>query len=263
MVIANAQWRGRSGWRRPVSDAERYVPGLCFGQTPGVLVAVVGLTGGAGASVLAYLIAATAARESNGAPVLLADTSGPTSTLASLAGVTARLTLCDIAQRIAAGETVPVPLWTDGDDGLRIIAGVPQFTVDASRETLTRILKDAREAHCLTVVDAGTLARQADQAALASATHVAWAVTANEQAVMAAGRMLERVAPFSRPELIVARSDPAGTKPPFRALTQLAESRRAPLVLIPTFGNITGISVDEMAERSQVGLQAIGGVLQR
>ena len=236
--------------------------GLSFRQAPGPLLAVAGLSGGAGASVLAYLTAVTAARESS-APVIVLDTGGPTAGLAGHAGVSAPLTLADVAQRIAAHEPVTGALWAEGEHGLRVLAGVPQFTVDGERDAILRVLSDAREAHCLTVADAGTLARGAGQTALSAATHVAWVLTANEDGVIRARETLRRIAPLSRPELVVARGDPAGSRPPMSALEDLADDRRAPLVLMPTFGDLAHVGSDTMAERAQQALQTIGGVLHR
>jgi hypothetical protein len=255
-------WRRGSRWRGYANNGEPFVSALSFREAPGPVLAVAGLSGGAGASVLAYLIAATAARESS-APVLVVDTGGPTGGLASYAGVSAPLTLADIAERLAAGEPVGGPLWAEGKHGLRVLAGVPQFTVDGRGPEILRVLSDAREAHGLTVADTGTLARRAEQAALAAATHIAWMLVANDDGVARARRVLERIAPLSRPELLVARADPAGRKPAVSALADLADDRRAPLVLMPTFGELSHAADDAMAEQAGLALQAIGGVLGR
>jgi len=251
-------------WRRrgAASSGEPSVPALCFRRAPGPLLAVAGLSGGAGASVLAYLIAVTAAVQSS-APVLVIDAGGPTGGLAAHAGVSARLTLADIAERIAADEPVTGALWADGEHGLRVLAGVPQFTVDPNRDAVLRVLSDAREAHGLTVADAGTLARTAGQAALAAATHVAWTLPASTSGVTRARRVLERIAPLARPEILVARADPAVHKPPVTELANLADERRAPLVLMPSLGDVAQCASAELAERSALALQAIGGVLRR
>lgn len=249
-------------WRPGASSDEPFVCSLSFREAPGPLLAVAGLCGGAGASVLAYLIAVTAARESS-APVLVADTGGSTGGLAAHAGVSAPLTLADIAQRLTAEEPVKGALWADGEHGLRVLAGVPQFTVDGERDAVLRVLADAREAHALTVVDVGTLARRAEHAALAAATHVAWILPASEDGATRARRVLQRIAPLSRPEILVARADPAVSRPPVSLFADLADDRRAPLVLMPSLGDLSGAASDAPAERAQLALQAIGGVLRR
>lgn len=258
----------RSGWRRaslrpaPANSGALDIPGLAFHQPPGPLLVVAGLSGGAGASVLAYLIAATAARQSSG-PVLVGDTGGPTAGLAAHAGVTSPRTLVDIAERIDREEAVTGGLWAHGENGLRVLAGAPQFTVDASREAILRVLGDARRAHALTVLDGGTLARLAEQAALAAATHIAWTLPATRDGAERARRVLERIVPLTRPEIIVARAESSRERPPLRELADLADERRAPLVLMPSVGEVSHSRLNELTELAQVPLQAIGGVLRR
>ena len=130
------------------------VSGLSFHATPGPLLAIVGLCGGAGVSVLAHLIAVSAAGSSK-AQVLLADTGGPTAGLALYSGATAPLTLADVSDRLGSGERVAPRFWADAPDGLRVLAGVPQFTVQGTDESVRRVLRDARAVHGLTVVERG------------------------------------------------------------------------------------------------------------
>jgi len=251
-------------WRRAraASSVELSVLGLSFRRAPGPMLAVAGLSGGAGASTLAYLIAATAAAQST-APILVADTGGPTGGLAAHTGVRAPRTLAEITERLAAGEQLTGSLWAEGEHGLRVLAAQPQFTVHGEREQIRRVLTDARAVHGLTVVDVGTLARAAEQAALAVATHVVWILPATTTGVARAAHVLERVAPLSQPEVLVARAEPGVRRPPMVALADLADERRAPLVLMPAVGDPAGTPVGVLAERAQITLQAIGGVLQR
>jgi hypothetical protein len=257
-----SSWRQSSPRRAHANSDALDIPGLCFHDPPGPLLAVAGLSGGAGASVLAYLIAATAARHSTG-PVLVADTGGPTGGLAAHAAVSAPRTLVEIAERIDHAEPVTGCLWAQGENGLRVLAGSPQFTVDATRESIQRVLHDARHAHALTVLDAGTLARPAEQTALATATHVAWALQGTRDGAARARRVLERIVPLTCPEIIVARAHTGRGGPPMRELADLADERRAPLVLIPSLEHTAGGRLGELAEAGQVALQAIGGVLGR
>jgi hypothetical protein len=259
---------GPAGWRRSllpahsVSAAGLSVGGLSFHRTPGPLLAVVGLCGGAGVSVLAHLIAATAAATSE-APVLLADTGGPTAGAALYSGASAPLTLADISDRVVAEERVTPRFWADGADGLRVLAGEPQFTVQGSDESVRLVLSDARVAHGLTVVDAGTLARPAEQAALAVASHVAWVLPASRCGLARGERMLDRITRLSRPEILVARADPAAGKPPLSRLADLADARRAPLVLLPHLGQVVDRPLRDLQVEAAVGLQALGGLLSR
>ena len=254
-------WRASSR-RTPPGAGVPNIAGLSFGGTPGPLLAAVGLCGGAGVSTLAYLIAATAAAQSQ-APVLLADTGGPTAGLAAYTRATAALTLADISERVAGAERVPPRFWADGPHGLRVLAGDPQFTVHGTDEAVRRVLADARDAHGLTVVDAGTLARPAEQAALAAATHIAWVLPATVSGVARGQRVLERVTRLSRPEILVARAEAGERKPPVGALADLADRRHAPLLLVPYLDDVAGRPLHELAGEAGVALQAIGGLLAR
>jgi hypothetical protein len=255
--------RPRSGFarRRAVASTDApSVPGLSFTKTPGPLLLVVGLVGGAGASTLAYLTAAIAAAEST-APVLVCDTGGPTAGLGVYAGVQSARTLADTSERVVAGEPTGGGLFAQAQDGPRVIAGDPQFTVSGEKEGVQRLLHDARLVHGLTVVDGGTLARGAEQAVITVATHVAWVLPATDGALQRARRVLARMAPLGRPELIIARAD--SQRAPMDALGDLADERRAPLILMPHLAALAeDRSVDACGEAA-LTLQAIAGLLQR
>ena len=254
--------RRRNSRAHGASGVVPSVPGLSFRRAPGPLLAVAGLSGGAGASTLAYLIAVTAAAQS-AVPILVADTGGPTGGISAHAGVRAPRTLAAITERLSAGESVTGSLWADGEHGLRVLAGQPEFTVDGEREHLRRVLNDARAVHGLTVVDVGTLGRGAEQAALATATHVVWVLPASETGAARAAHVRRRVALLSQPEVMVARAEPGVRRPPMGALADLADGRRAPLLLMPALGDLAGRPVGALAEHTQITLQAIGGVLRR
>lgn len=226
------------------------------------MLAVVGLCGGAGVSVLAHLIAATAAASSE-APVLLADTGGPTAGAALYAQAATPLTLADISDRVAAQERVPPRFWADAHDGLRVLAGLPQFTAQGTDESVRRVLRDARAVHGLTVLDAGTLARPAEQAALAAASHVAWVLPASASGLARGGRVLDRINRLSRPEILVGRAEPGGGKRPVGGLADLADSRGAPLVLVPYLGEVTSRQLCDVQLDATLALQALGGLLSR
>jgi hypothetical protein len=193
--------------------------------------------------------------------VLVCDTGGPTAGLASYAGVTACRTLADAAELVAGAEPLTGGLFAVDEHGLRVIAGEPQFTVHPEKAGVQRVLNDAREAHGLTVLDGGTLARASDQTAMGVATHVAWVLPASESALARARRVLDRIAPLSRPELLIARSD--GGKAPIGALRDLADHRRAPLVLMPQVMDFLDMPVLDVAGEAALTLQAIGGLMRR
>ena len=73
-------------------QAARHTEGLAFDTADGPLVAICGLCGGAGASTLAYTLAAAAAERST-QPVFACETSGITGGLALYARAQPRLSL--------------------------------------------------------------------------------------------------------------------------------------------------------------------------
>ena len=135
-----------------------------------------GLCGGAGASTLAYLTALVAARRDDWA-VLVADTGGPTAGISHYAGVQAPRSLTEAAEHVNAGLPTG-ELIARTADGLRVLATSPTLTQTCSREGVELLLAHARERYTLTVIDCGTLAREADQVALAQASQVAWVLPA-------------------------------------------------------------------------------------
>jgi cellulose biosynthesis protein BcsQ len=230
--------------------------------TRGPLLAVSGLCGGAGSSTLAFLVAAYAARHGRG-PVLVADTGGPGGGLSCYAGVTAPRSLTDAADYVASGLPTGQLVATT-DDGLRVLATGPQFTLECPRGGIELLLDHARERYALTVVDCGTLAREADQLALAKASHVAWVLPATGSGVLRARRVLEAADSWLRGhELIVARRDERAPKAAVRELRRLAEHRRAALVLLPSLPDLTVGQLDRALALAQVSLQAIAGALSR
>jgi MinD-like ATPase involved in chromosome partitioning or flagellar assembly len=239
-----------------VSDIE-----LRFDAKGGPLVAVVGLCGGAGVSTLTYLVGLVAARAST-APILACDMGGPTAGLAAYAGVESPRSVSQIAHALGAREQTPGSLFAYAAEGLRLIAGGPQFTVPESQAGVARVLSDAAEAHGLTVVDCGTLSRPAEQLALGRATHVLWVLPATPSGAQRAARVLESVLPhLPGREVLVARHDAAARHAPMPDLEALADERRAPLVLMPHVPDLTERPVASVIEAAQVTLGAIATVI--
>ena len=232
------------------------------GVRRGPLLAVCGCCGGVGASTLAYLVALAAAR-SRSEPVLVADTGGTGGGLAYYTGVVAPHSLAEIAESLAAGM-VPGRPFATASDGLRVLATGPRCAAGCTREGVELLLDDARVAHSLTVVDCGTLTREADQIALANASHIAWVLPATRSGVRRASRVLEAIDPQMRGrELVVARRDEREAKAALADLKQIASARHAPLILVPHLPDLDRGNADEALETAQVSLQAIRGVLER
>lgn len=227
----------------------------------GPLLAVCGCCGGAGASTLAYLVALAAARERS-EPVLVADTGGTGGGLAYYAGVAAPHTLAEIAERVAAGLSPGRP-YAAASESLRVLATGPRFAPACVRAGVELVLEDARDAHSLTVIDCGTLTREADQIVLAKASHIAWVLPATRSGVRRARRMLDAINPPRGRELIVARRDEREPKAALGDLKRIAEERQAPLILVPHLPDLNTGNATNALETAQVSLQAIHGLLQR
>jgi len=228
----------------------------------GPLLAACGLAGGSGVTTLVYLVALAASQHSS-EPVLVADTGGPSGGLAAIAGVEAPRSLPELAAHLAAGLPLLGGLYATGLSDLRVLATGPEFTSTCAHEQLTRLLADAREAHGLTVIDCGTLAREVDQATASVATHVAWIMPATAHGASRARRVLDAAPRLSGRELIVARCDARQAKAPLRELRRIAGERRAPLVLIPHLPGLEATKPDRAVDAAQVPVQAILGALRR
>ncbi|HTX11596.1 MAG TPA: hypothetical protein VME22_23435 [Solirubrobacteraceae bacterium] len=228
----------------------------------GPLLAVCGLCGGAGASTLAYLTALAAARRDDRA-VLVADTGGPTAGISHYAGVHAPRSLTEAAGHVHAGLPTRELIATTAD-GLRVLATSPTLTQTCSRDGVELLLEHARERYTLTVIDCGTLAREADQIALASATHVAWVLPATAGAAIRGRQLLDAIAPHpSGREILVARHELGDRRRALRELRDLARRRRALLILLPSVPELATGNADGALETAQVPLQAILGALGR
>jgi Flp pilus assembly CpaE family ATPase len=237
-------------------------PAISANPRRGPLLAVCGLCGGAGASTLAYLTALAAARSRTG-DVLLADTGSPGGGISHYTGVGTPRSLSEVAELLAAGLPVGQLLVTTSER-LRVLATGPRFATDCAREGVELLLDHARRRYTLTVVDCGTLAREADQIALARASHVAWVLPATAGAVDRGRKTLDALAshPSGR-EMLIARHDPSDPRTAIRALRDLARQRRAPLILLPSLPEPAIGNTAAALEAAQVPLQAILGALAR
>jgi MinD-like ATPase involved in chromosome partitioning or flagellar assembly len=229
----------------------------------GQLVAVCGLCGGAGASTLTFLLGLSAVRRRR-APVLVCDTGGLGGGLADYAGVAAPRSLLEIAEQLGDGVQ-PGRLYVTTGEGVRVLATGPRLALGCAREEIELLLSHARGAHALTVIDCGTLAREADQVALRMATHVAWVVPATPSAVHRGERVLEAINPYLLGrQMLVARRDEREPKAALRDLKRLAGKRDAPLILLPHLPDLVNAGRRaEALEAAQVPLQAIHGLLAR
>ena len=247
-----------------VSEEPETAAGTAPHATPrrGSLLAVCGLCDGAGTGALAYLVALYAARSGHG-HVLVADTGGPSGEIACYTGVQAPRSLVELAEHVSAGLPAGQLVATTRE-GLRVLATGPRFAPGCARDAVGLLLDHARDRYPLTVIDCGTLAREADQIALQKASHVAWVLPASNAGVRRGERILAAIDPYlGASELLVARHDERERKPPLRQLKRLAEQRRATLILLPTLPDLTSGKARDALEVAQVSLQAIHGALSR
>ena len=232
------------------------------GVRRGPLLAVCGLCGGAGASTLAYLTALAEARRERG-DVLLADTGGPTAGIAHYTRIETPRSLSEVSELLAASLPIGQLLATTSD-GLRVLATGPRLAAECARDGIDLLLDHARRRYALTVIDCGTLARDADQIALASATHVAWVLPATAGAASRGRQLLDAIAPHqSGREILVARHEPRDRRKALRELRDLARHRRALLILLPSVPELAKGNAAAALETAQVPLQAILGALGR
>jgi MinD-like ATPase involved in chromosome partitioning or flagellar assembly len=243
-------------------------PGYELPAKRGPMVAVRALCGGAGASTLAYLIAASAAIEAadrrDRPSVLLCDAASGTGGVALYAGVESNRALDELANALAADRLDSRDVFAVAEHGLRVLGTGPRLYPDGDRAAVARLLRDGRDAHGLTVVDCGTLTGRTGRLAVLQSSHVVSIFPATELGVLRAQRVLASVAPREEPiEALVARADGSGAKASTRALARLAEARRVPLVLMPRVQDQARGDLDAALEACQVTLQAIATLLRR
>jgi MinD-like ATPase involved in chromosome partitioning or flagellar assembly len=232
----------------------------------GPLVAVCALCGGAGASTLTYLLAAASARGEGRPPVLACDAGSVTAGLSLYAGLESPRSLAETAVALQEGRLGEHPMFVRAASGVRLIAPGPRTGAPAAAgAAIARLVKDARGAHGLTVVDCGTLAEEPQRVAARLASHVLWVVPATTGGVRRAQRALSTAAwADDRPQVLVARRDTTGgTKASLRALTALADDRRAPLILMPHLGDLADGDLGAALTAAEVSLEALAGALRR
>jgi len=215
-------------------DARADVCGLSFDGLGGPIVAVCGLTGGAGTTTLAWLIARQAAREST-APILVCEAEALAGGLAVLAGVATPTGLGELATNLAESKPRGAS-FAQIADGLRLVATVPRTGPPRVPGRLASVLGDAVDAHGLVVCDARTLDHVDALPILACATHILWVMPATAAAIKHAEVLLAvgALPPSGRAReaLVAAAIHPEGGAS-VRCLRALGSHRHEQLVLVP------------------------------
>lgn len=238
-------------------EAERAACGLAFDALGGPLIAVCGLVGGCGASTLAFNLARQAAREST-APVLLTEAAARSGGIAVLAGHATDIGLLDLARQVAESRA-PDRSFAELEPRFRLLASRPQHVAQAQHEHVGALLRDARAAHGLVIVDCGTDWPAASQV-LNQASHIVWALPATRSAVERARLLFTSdlvPRPGSRVELLAATALHSPSAVKVRSLRRLAGARCERLVLIPHSKPLARgeLSADgEYASRALTGL---------
>ena len=197
--------------------------------------------------------------------MLVADTGGPTAGISHYAGVR-DAAVADRGRRTRrrrparSGSCSPPPA-----TGCGCSRPDPRLAADCAREGIELLLEHARERYALTVIDCGTLAREADQIALASASHVAWVLPATAGAVTRGRQLLDAIAPAPVGQRDPRRAPRASATAEGRcASCEISRSdRRALLILLPSVPELATGNADAALETAQVPLQAILGALAR
>ncbi|MDO8208985.1 hypothetical protein [Conexibacter sp. CPCC 206217] len=198
--------------------------------------------------------------------MLAVDANPGSGGLAFHVGCRSKYSLADLARVVERDEQLQEAPFAIAGERLRVLAAEPR--PDATRavdgELVERVLDDARRAHALTVVDCGTPASEFVRVVLRVADRVLWVVPGTVSAI-ARGRALLRVHDESPPsgEGIVARHDGTGQPAPLHALAEMAESRGAPLVLVPHIADVDDLPLLDRVEQAAVPLAAIGRVIRR
>lgn len=237
--------------------------GLTFDEPGGPLVAVCALVGGSGASTIAFALARQAAREST-APVLLAESDARRAGLAVLAGQASPLCLLRLARDVADGRAPERP-FIELDPGLRMIASAPHAVTSPEPAEIRALLRDARAAHGLVIVDCGT-AWAAARPVLEEATHILWTVTA-ERAAVARAQVLFASGALPPPgrwlEVLVALNVERRRGASVRALRRLAAHRCERLVPAARSDALAGGEVPATDNRLGRTLTAVAHTLRR
>lgn len=207
---------------------------LALDEPGGPLVAVCGLTGGAGTTTVALELARHAARHGR-APVLLVEADSRQAGLAIPAGHATPHSLPELAQ-LVADEIPPDEPFVELAPRLRLVAATPRHRYGADAQAVRELLGDARAAHGLVVVDCATTWSGEDPI-LAAATHALWTLPATPAGLARARAVLDSPATPAvgrSLEVLVATAPRAGAPGVrVRTLRRLAKRRCERLILIP------------------------------
>src|SRR5439155_15348282 len=144
--------------------------------------------------------------------------------LAVLAGRATPRPLVALARELAEERTL-TDTFVELAPGLRLIASKPQAQPPIEPEVFSALLRQARDAHGLVVVDHGTT-WNTDSPVLAHATHLVWAIPATPVGVAAGRQRLDVAPPAGRwGEALAATAMTSNAGVSVRALRNIARRR--------------------------------------
>jgi Mrp family chromosome partitioning ATPase len=198
-----------------------------FDSTPGTVVAVCGLHGGAGTTTTAAALATAAAATSAPGRVLAVEADGRAGELAQHLGAASPWSLARLALLASAGRRPDGAPFVERDDGLRVLATAPDTQADATAEVVA-VLAEAARTHGVVVVDAGSLTGRAAPVCLPAAQIVIW--TARPERVdVAADRLAGPPGRYARGARWLLAL--VGGRPSRRALAPVRDDLQAQIVL--------------------------------
>jgi Flp pilus assembly CpaE family ATPase len=223
------------------------------------LVAVCGIGGGAGTSTLAFLTAMYVQRFA-AEPILLCDTGGPGASLALIAEQGSKLSLPQAAAAIAA-DALSVPIFVPVTEKLRLMARDPELDDAADLEGLARLLRDARNAHPLTIVDCGSLQRPVERSVAAQASSILWVARGSLTGAKRAKAVLRSLSIKADREILAVCGRQERNSEVEHELMGAADLRGASLVFVPSLPGVSNGSLKGALETGQAALEAIRGRL--
>lgn len=262
MVIATATRDGPQTREQPVSEPAERSGMLSFDVLGGPVVAICGLCGGAGASTLAYTLAAAAAKSST-QPVFACETSGITGGLGLYARAQPGLSLTEAANQVSMG-TPPSGLVVSSPERVRLLASRPALAERCDPDGAERIISEARAAGGLIVLDCGTADHDVDRVALSASSHVFWVIPATASGIARGEHAIKLLAEFARGrQALVARLERNERAAAVSRLADLAVRWELELILFPHVEDVAQALVEEAIDEAQVALEAMAAVLRR
>lgn len=232
------------------------------------VVAVCGLSGGAGTSTFTMLLAYAAAQQHRG-PVLLTDLGGPSASIAAYLSKRGAHSLASAANAHRAGlfGADGQPPFAQLPNGLRLMAREPGLADDVIADSddayVYDLLIDAQEDHFATFIDCGRLEQPGEMSVAEHATHIIWVVDGTPAAIRRARAALNALSyRGSRSSILVVRVD--GSEPlsdtTEKGIRLAADSADADMIMCSDAGDIVE---QGMAKTARNAIQPVKAALGR